>query len=119
MAFTIRSFSRINGDEPTMVSVPPRMAQKPIGINNREIGKPVRAAAQTSASTLLEMPLVGRPVIRPVVVPPGKKLEGGWLYAGTPAKPVEQISPARLAELHESVWDDDRFQALRRKMNLP
>jgi carbonic anhydrase/acetyltransferase-like protein (isoleucine patch superfamily) len=37
------------------------------------------------------------------VVPPGKKLEGGWLYAGTPAKPVEQISPARLAELHESI----------------
>lgn len=37
------------------------------------------------------------------VVPPGKTLEGGWLYAGTPAKPVEQISPARLAELHESI----------------
>ncbi|MGD2141248.1 MAG: gamma carbonic anhydrase family protein [Burkholderiales bacterium] len=37
------------------------------------------------------------------VVPPGKNLEGGWLYAGTPAKPVEQISPARLAELHESI----------------
>ena len=37
------------------------------------------------------------------VVPPGKTLEGGWLYAGTPAKPVEQISPARLQELHESI----------------
>jgi carbonic anhydrase/acetyltransferase-like protein (isoleucine patch superfamily) len=37
------------------------------------------------------------------VVPPGKTLEGGWLYAGTPAKPVEPISPARLAELHESI----------------
>jgi len=37
------------------------------------------------------------------VVPPGKTLEGGWLYAGTPAKPVERISPARLAELHESI----------------
>ncbi|UCH47451.1 MAG: gamma carbonic anhydrase family protein [Betaproteobacteria bacterium] len=37
------------------------------------------------------------------VVPPGKTLEGGWLYAGVPAKPVEEISPARLAELHESV----------------
>ncbi len=37
------------------------------------------------------------------VVPPGKTLEGGWLYAGTPAKPVEQISPARLAELHDSI----------------
>lgn len=37
------------------------------------------------------------------VVPPGKTLEGGWLYAGTPAKPVEPISPARLAEFHESI----------------
>jgi len=37
------------------------------------------------------------------VVPPGKKLEGGWLYAGTPARPVEEISPARVAELHESI----------------
>lgn len=37
------------------------------------------------------------------VVPPGKTLEGGWLYAGTPAKPVEEISPARVAELHESI----------------
>ncbi len=37
------------------------------------------------------------------VVPPGKKLDGGWLYAGTPAKPVEEISPARVAELHESI----------------
>ena len=37
------------------------------------------------------------------VVPPGKKLEGGWLYTGTPAKPVEEISPARVAELHESI----------------
>ena len=37
------------------------------------------------------------------VVPPGKNLEGGWLYAGTPAKPVEQVSPARLAELHDSI----------------
>ena len=37
------------------------------------------------------------------VVPPGKTLAGGWLYAGTPARPVEQISPARVAELHESI----------------
>lgn len=37
------------------------------------------------------------------VVPPGKKLDGGWLYAGTPAKPVEEISSARVAELHESI----------------
>lgn len=37
------------------------------------------------------------------VVPPGKTLAGGWLYAGTPAKPVEEISPARIVELHESI----------------
>ena len=38
-----RSFSRISGLEPTMVSVPPRIAQKPIGISRRDIGNPVRA----------------------------------------------------------------------------
>jgi len=34
------------------------------------------------------------------VVPPGKTLEGGWLYAGTPARPVERISSERLEKLH-------------------
>lgn len=34
------------------------------------------------------------------VVPPGKTLEGGWLYAGTPAKPVREVSSAELASLH-------------------
>jgi carbonic anhydrase/acetyltransferase-like protein (isoleucine patch superfamily) len=34
------------------------------------------------------------------VVPPGKTLEGGWLYAGTPARPVEPISSERLQRLH-------------------
>jgi gamma-carbonic anhydrase len=34
------------------------------------------------------------------VVPPGKTLEGGWLYAGTPARPVEQISNETLERLH-------------------
>jgi carbonic anhydrase/acetyltransferase-like protein (isoleucine patch superfamily) len=37
------------------------------------------------------------------VVPPGKKLEGGWLYAGTPARPVEAISSARLEALHRAI----------------
>ena len=37
------------------------------------------------------------------VVPPGKQLEGAWLYAGTPAKPVEPISRARVAELHRAM----------------
>ena len=35
--------SRISGLEPTMVTVPPRMAQKPIGISSRDIGSPERA----------------------------------------------------------------------------
>lgn len=37
------------------------------------------------------------------VVPPGKKLEGGWLYAGTPTRPVEAISRARVEELHRAI----------------
>jgi carbonic anhydrase/acetyltransferase-like protein (isoleucine patch superfamily) len=34
------------------------------------------------------------------LVPPGKMLEGGWLYAGTPARPVERTPHARLEALH-------------------
>jgi carbonic anhydrase/acetyltransferase-like protein (isoleucine patch superfamily) len=34
------------------------------------------------------------------VVPPGKTLEGGWLYAGTPARPVKRISSERVEQLH-------------------
>lgn len=34
------------------------------------------------------------------LVPPGKTLEGGWLYAGAPARPVERISSERLDRLH-------------------
>ena len=34
------------------------------------------------------------------VVPPGKTLDGGWLYAGIPAKPVREVSAAELATLH-------------------
>ena len=37
------------------------------------------------------------------IVPPGKALEGGWLYAGSPAKPVEQISKERLALFHQAL----------------
>ena len=34
------------------------------------------------------------------VVPPGKTLEGGWLYAGIPAKAVRPISAQEVATLH-------------------
>jgi len=37
------------------------------------------------------------------VVPPGKKLEGGWLYAGVPARPVERVSSMLLAQLHDAI----------------
>src|SRR3990170_513546 len=37
------------------------------------------------------------------IVPPGKTLEGGWLYAGAPARPVERLSPGLLKELHEAI----------------
>ena len=34
----IRSFNKINGDDPTIVIVPPKIAQKPIGIRRRDSG---------------------------------------------------------------------------------
>lgn len=37
------------------------------------------------------------------VVPPGKTLEGGWLYAGAPARPVERVSGALLERLHRAM----------------
>ena len=37
------------------------------------------------------------------VVPPGKKLPGGWLYAGVPAQPVQQINEATRARWHEEL----------------
>jgi carbonic anhydrase/acetyltransferase-like protein (isoleucine patch superfamily) len=37
------------------------------------------------------------------IVPPGKKLEGGWLYVGAPARPVERVSAALRKSLHESL----------------
>jgi carbonic anhydrase/acetyltransferase-like protein (isoleucine patch superfamily) len=37
------------------------------------------------------------------IVPPGKRLEGGWLYAGAPARPVERVTPELLKDLHEAI----------------
>jgi carbonic anhydrase/acetyltransferase-like protein (isoleucine patch superfamily) len=37
------------------------------------------------------------------IVPPGKTLEGGWLYAGAPARPVEPVSSALLERLHRAI----------------
>ena len=38
MVLIIKSLSRINGEDPTIVKVPPKIAQKPIGISKRESG---------------------------------------------------------------------------------
>ena len=37
------------------------------------------------------------------IVPPGKKLEGGWLYAGAPARPIERVTPQLLRQLHAAI----------------
>ena len=78
-----KSLSRINGLEPTMVTVPPRMAQNPIGISNLDIGILVRrlirlttgknsAAAPTFCIKLEMIPTVPdtKGVIRVSVEPP-------------------------------------------------
>ena len=43
LTVAIKSFSKIRGEEPTIVSVPPKIAQNPMGINRRLIGISVRA----------------------------------------------------------------------------
>lgn len=45
------------------------------------------------------------------VVPPGKTLEGGWLHAGAPARPVERVTPALLASLHAALRSGKVAQA--------
>ncbi len=37
------------------------------------------------------------------IVPPGKHLEGGWLHAGAPARPVERISTGLVQKLHQAI----------------
>jgi carbonic anhydrase/acetyltransferase-like protein (isoleucine patch superfamily) len=37
------------------------------------------------------------------IVPPGKILEGGWLYAGAPARPVERVPSVLLEALHRAI----------------
>ena len=37
------------------------------------------------------------------IVPPGKRLQGGWLYAGAPARPVERVTAQLLKGLHEAI----------------
>ena len=37
------------------------------------------------------------------IVPPGKTLEGGWLHAGAPARPVERVTPQLRKALHDAI----------------
>ena len=80
---SIRSFKRISGLDPTMVTVPPNMAQKPIGMSIRDIGILVRrlirlttgknkAAAPTFCIKLEIIPTVPEisGVMRVSVLPP-------------------------------------------------
>ena len=39
------------------------------------------------------------------LVPPRKTLDGGWLYAGNPAKPVREISPTEREAIRAAVLD--------------
>lgn len=41
------------------------------------------------------------------VVFPRSELEGGWLYSGSPAKPVARVSAAQLAAQHQKVRSED------------
>ena len=79
---SMRSFNKINGLDPTIVTVPPKIAQNPIGIRSREIGKlPLRAILEITGRksaaapmfcikleiqpTDAEMIVITRPSVRP------------------------------------------------------
>lgn len=52
------------------------------------------------------------------IVPPGKKLAGGWLYSGVPAQPVREISNAELEAIARSIRDGEA-PAVVRSSGLP
>ncbi len=93
LAVRIRSLSRINGEEPTIVIVPPRIAQNPIGIKRRDKGIEVRAeillttgrnnaAAPTFCRKLEMKPTVPDTIgsTRPSVVPPCFRITAATLF---------------------------------------
>ncbi len=80
--------SRIRGDEPTMVTVPPSIAQKPMGMSRRDMGSPDRAemrfttgrnraAAPTFCMNEEMIPTVADMIgiMRPSVVPPTLRMK--------------------------------------------
>ena len=87
LAFSSRSFRRMSGLDPTMVIVPPRIAQKPIGIRRRDRGMPVRAEIRlttgrnSAAAPMFCMKLEMTPtvpemigMIRRSVFPPARRM---------------------------------------------
>ena len=51
MDAAIRSFNRISGDDPTIVRVPPRIAQNPIGMSRRDMARPERDAMRLTTGS--------------------------------------------------------------------
>ena len=83
----------MSGDEPTIVMVPPRIAQNPIGISSRDIGIPERAemrlttgrksaAAPTFCRKLEMMPTVPETIgrTRDSVLPPRFSMVAATLF---------------------------------------
>src|SRR6056300_141027 len=106
----IKSFNKINGLEPTIVTVPPKIAQKPIGISKRDIGKPERAeirettgknkaAAPTFCMNDEIKPTVAEMIgmMRASVVPPTFRIKAATLVMmPVLAKPAPMIMTAMI-----------------------
>ncbi len=108
---SMRSFSRIKGLDPTIVTVPPKIAQNPIGMSSRDIGRlPLRAILDTTGRksaaapmfcmklemhpTDAEMIVMTRPSVRP---PNFKILPAAWLMIPVLSRPAPIIITAIMA----------------------
>ena len=106
----MRSFSRIKGLEPTMVTVPPRIAQNPMGMSSRDMGRPVRAeirlttgrnraAAPTFCMKLEMTPTVPEimGMMRASVVPPTRMMKlATWDMIPVRSSPAPMIITAMI-----------------------
>ena len=105
---SIRSLSRISGLEPTIVMVPPRMAQKPIGMSSLEIGRFPRLAIRETTGknnaaapmfcikleitpTVTEITLITRPSASP---PYFRIFPATWLMTPVLSRPAPMIMTA-------------------------
>lgn len=59
------------------------------------------------AAVVMDGSTVGRDaaVAAGSLVPPGKTHEGGWLHAGSPARPVRPLEPGEIAALRLELWN--------------